>query len=91
MAWTIAIVVSILIASYLLAMLLGPAIFFLTSAGLDFSITPVHPPILLLFLFAFYAPFELNTGQLFMVSWIVFVICFVKSSDPPMPAREFSS
>jgi hypothetical protein len=57
-------------------MLLGPALFFLTPAGLNFSTTPIQPPILL-FLFAFYAPFELNMGQLFMLSWSVFALCFV--------------
>lgn len=75
--WTLVIVVFLIVSSYVIAMLLGPALFFLTPAGLDFSTTPVPPPILLLFLYVFYAPFELNIGQLFMLSWSVFALCFV--------------
>jgi len=67
----------LLVASYFLAMLLGPALFFFTPAGLDFSQTFVKgPPIMLLLLFAFYVPFEVNSGQLFMFLWGVFVLCF---------------
>jgi len=52
------VVVFLLVASYFLAMLLGPSLFFLTPAGIDFSRTS-------------------QTGQLFMLIWSVFVLCFV--------------
>jgi membrane protease YdiL (CAAX protease family) len=58
-------------------MLLGPALFFFTSAGLDFSKTSVHPPFFIIFLFGFLVPFRLDAGQLFMFSWGIFVLCFV--------------
>ena len=77
MSWALVIVVFLLLASYLLAMLLGPALFFFTPAGLDFSKTSVQPPVFLLFFFGFIVPFKLNTFQIFMFSWSIFVLCFV--------------
>ena len=77
MLWALVIVVFLLLASYLLAMLLGPALFFFTPAGLDFSKTSVQPPVFLLFFFGFVVPFKLNTVHLFMFSWCVFALCFV--------------
>jgi len=76
-SWALVIVVFVLLASYLLAMLLGPALFFFTPAGLAFSKTPVQPPVFILFFFGFIVPFKLNTGQLFMFLWSIFVLCFV--------------
>jgi hypothetical protein len=77
MSWALVIVVFLLLASYLLAMLLGPALFFFTPAGLDFSKTSVQPPVFLLFFFGFIVPFKLSTFQIFMFSWSIFVLCFV--------------
>ena len=77
MSWALVIVVFILLASYLLSMLLGPALFFFTPGGLDFSKALVQPPVFILFLFGFTVPFKLNTGQLFMFLWSIFVLCFV--------------
>jgi len=71
------VVVFVLLASYFLAMLMGPALFFLTPAGLDFSLGEVQPPILLFLVFGFYVPFALNTGLLFLLLWSIFMICFV--------------
>lgn len=71
------IVVFLSVASYFLAMLLGPVLFFLTPAGLDFSLREVQPPILLFLLFVFYIPFALNTGQLFLLLWSIFMSCFL--------------
>ena len=77
MSWAIVIVVFVLLASYLLAMLLGPALFFFTPAGLDFTKTSVQPPVFILFFFGFTVPFKLNTVHLYMFSWCVFALCFV--------------
>jgi len=71
------VVVFLLVASYFLAMLLGLSLFFLTPAGLDFSLGEVQPPILLFLLFGFYVPFALNTGQLFLLLWSIFMLCFL--------------
>jgi hypothetical protein len=76
-SWALIIIVFLQLASYLLAMLLGPSLFFFTPAGLDFSITPVQPTFFLIFLFGFTFPFALNTGQLFMFSWSIFALCFM--------------
>lgn len=73
----LSVVVFFLVVSYFLAMLLGPALFFLTPAGSNFSQTPVQPPILLFLLFGFYSPFALNTGTLFLLLWGIFVLCFL--------------
>jgi hypothetical protein len=77
MSWALVIVVFVLLASYLLAMLLGPALFFFTPAGLHFSKNPVQPLVFILFFFGFTIPFKLNTEQLFMFSWSIFALCFV--------------
>jgi len=84
-----------LIVSYFLAMLLGPALFFLTPAGLDFSLERAQPPILLFLLFGFYVPFTLNTGLLFMSLWSIFVLCFLaawklRESFHEVVAKAFS-
>lgn len=71
------VVVLLLVASYLLAMLLGPALFFLTPAGLEFSLGEIQPPMLLFLFFGFYFPFALNSGQFFLLLWGVFVLCFI--------------
>jgi len=70
------VVVFVLVASYFLAMLLGPALFFLTPAGLEFSLGEVQPPMLLFLFFGFYLPFSLNSGQFFLLLWTIFVLCF---------------
>jgi hypothetical protein len=74
--WVLVIVVLLLLASYLLAMFLGPALFFFTHAGSDFSRTLLRPPVLILTFFGFIVPFRLSTGQLFMFSWSIFALCF---------------
>jgi hypothetical protein len=74
--WALVIVVLFALASYLLAMVLGPALFFFTHAGLDFSRTSVRPPVFVLTFFGFIAPFRLSTGELFMFSWSIFALCF---------------
>jgi membrane protease YdiL (CAAX protease family) len=77
MSWALVIVVFLLLASYLLAMLLGPSLFFFTPTGLDFGKTSVQPLVFILLFFGFTVPFELKTVQLFMFSWGIFVLCFV--------------
>jgi membrane protease YdiL (CAAX protease family) len=71
------VVVFLLVASYFLAMLLGPTLFFLTPAGLNFSLGEVQPPILLFLFFGFYVPFALNASLFFMLLWGIFVLCFL--------------
>lgn len=71
------IAVFLLLASYFLAMLLGPALFFFTPAGLTFGQVPVQLPVFFLFVFAFYIPLELSVGQVFVLTWGVFAFCFV--------------
>jgi len=76
---TLTVTVLLLVASYLLAMLLGPALFYLTPAGLNFTVEEVQPPILLFLLFGFYSPFTLNTGHFFLLLWSIFALCFLAS------------
>jgi len=74
---TLTVVVFLLVASYFLAMLLGPMLFFQTPAGLNFSLREAHPPILLFLLFGFLVPFTLSTGLLFLFVWGIFTLCFL--------------
>jgi len=71
------IVVFLSVASFFLAMLLGPALFFLTPAGSGFGRESVRPPILVFLLFGFDAPFTLNTGVFFLLLWSIFAVCFI--------------
>jgi membrane protease YdiL (CAAX protease family) len=70
------VLVLILVFSYILAMFLGPALFFQTPQGLNFSTESVQPPILLFLLFGFYSPFILTSGEFFLFLWSLFVLCF---------------
>jgi len=73
-------VVLFLIASYFLALLLGPALFFSTSEGVEFSGRLLIALRLQLFgVLDLYVPVQPTLGSLFLFLWIVFVICFVVS------------
>jgi len=72
---TLSVVVFLLVASYFFAMLLGLALFFITPAGLDFSPRPVQ----LYLVFGFDVPFALNAGQLFLILWSIFGLCFLSA------------
>jgi len=73
-------VVLFLIASYFLALLLGPTLFFLTSEGVESSGRFLSALRVDLFVvFDFYVPVGLTLGSLFLFLWGVFLICFVVS------------
>lgn len=69
-------VVFIIIASYLLAMFLGPVLLF-SPDGLTAGHQNLQLPILLFIVVGFYTPFALNVGLVFLFLWGVFAICLV--------------
>lgn len=70
------IVVFVLIASYVLTMLMGFGLIFLTPNGFSLSMRLVSPPVYLFLFFGFNAP-AIPVGALFLAIWIVYVICFM--------------
>jgi len=68
--------VLILVASYFLAMFLGPVLLF-SSDGITASNQNLRLPILLFVIIGFYTPIALNVGSVFLFLWGVFAICFI--------------
>ncbi len=75
----LAITVLLLVSSYVLTMVLGPALFFFTPEGSAFSTLHYIRELLLeLFIVIFFViPVELNAGLVFLFLWGVFILCFV--------------
>jgi hypothetical protein len=72
------IIVLLLVFSYFLAMFLGPALFFFTPEGLNYTLFYVRGlPVWLFTIFGFGVPFWLNIGLFFLLLWVVFAICLV--------------
>jgi hypothetical protein len=68
-----------LVSSYFLSMILGPALFFFTPEGTDFSKLPTSPeefPILLFMTVGFYIPVTSSYGLAFLFLLGVYVVCF---------------
>jgi len=68
-----------LVSSYFLSMLLGPALFFFTPEGADFSklsLSPTEFPMLLFMIFGFYIPVTASYGLAFLFLLGVYVVCF---------------
>jgi len=76
---TLAITVLLLVSSYVLAMFLGPALFFFTPEGSTFSVLHYiqELPLQLFIVIFFVIPIELNAGLVFLFLWGVFILCFV--------------
>jgi len=73
-------VVLFLVASYFLALLLGPTLFFLTPKGVASSGQFLDVlPIQLFGVFDLFVPVGLSWGSLFLLLWGVFLVCFVVS------------
>lgn len=70
-------IVTVVVASYLLIMLMGYGLIFFTVDGLALSVQSFPVYVLLFFLIGFSSPFELNAGVIFSFVWIVYVSCFV--------------
>jgi hypothetical protein len=71
--------VLLLISSYFLSMLLGPALFFFTPEGAAFSklsLPPTEFPMLLFMIFGFYIPVTASFGLVFLFLLGVYVVCF---------------
>ncbi len=68
--------VLVLVASYVLAMLLGLELFFFTSEGRALSIRVYPLPILLFILFQVETPLVLNWGLIFLFVWSFYILCF---------------
>ena len=73
------IAVLILVSSYVLAMILGPALFFFTPEGSAFSTLNYMQelPLELFIVIFFVIPVELNIGLVFLFLWGIFILCFV--------------
>ena len=88
----VALVISVLllVSSYVLAMILGPALFFFTPEGSAFSTLHYMQELPLeLFIVIFFAiPVELNAGLAFLFLWGVFVLCFVAAWEFRERMRE---
>ena len=69
--------VLVLVASYVLAMLLGLELFFFTSEGRALSIRVYPLSILLFILFQVETPLVLNWGLIFIFVWSVYILCFL--------------
>lgn len=73
-------VVLFLVASYFLALVLGPVLFFFTAEGVEAGGRFLRAlPVQLFGVFDFYVPVRLAWGSLFLFLWGVFVVCFVVS------------
>lgn len=73
------IAVLLLVSSYVLTMVLGPALFFFTPEGSTFSMLHYMQglPIDLFIMINFNIPVSLNVGLIFLFLWGVFILCFV--------------
>jgi len=69
--------VFVLVASYLLAMLLGLELFFFTLEGRMLSMRIYSLPILLFLIFQFETPLALNLGLIFLFIWSIYLLCFL--------------
>jgi hypothetical protein len=66
-----------LIASYFIAMFLGPILFFFTPEGLATSTLNLKSfPIMLFAVIFLYIPVSINVGLLFCMLWGIYLICF---------------
>jgi len=68
-----------LVSSYFLSMILGPALFFFTPEGTDFSkllTSPKEFPILLFMTVGFYIPVTSSYGLAFLFLLGVYIVCF---------------
>jgi hypothetical protein len=76
---TLVITIFLLVSSYVLAMFLGPALFFFTPEGSVFSMFHYiqELPLELFIVIFFVISVELNAGLVFLFLWGVFILCFV--------------
>jgi len=68
--------VLVLVASYVLAMLIGVELFLFTSEGRSLSMLAYPLPIFLFLLFQVETPLALNLGSIFLFVWSVYLLCF---------------
>jgi hypothetical protein len=69
--------VLVLVASYVLAMLLGVQLFLFTSEGRSLSMDTRPLPIFLFLLFQVETPSALNLGLIFLFVWSVYLLCLL--------------
>jgi len=85
------IVVTVLIllsvAVYLLSLPLGLSIFYLSEGGITAS-RQSNILLFVLFMIAFRSPNQLNLGQVFMLVWFTFLVCFVAAWKSKMSFHE---
>ncbi len=71
------ILVLVLVASYVLALLLGVQLFFFTSEGRSLSMDTRPLPIFLFLLFQVETPSVLNLGLIFLFVWSIYLLCLL--------------
>ena len=67
----------IMVASFLFVHLMGYGFFFFTPGGLALSMQSFKFPIFILFLLGFDTPVPLQAGGVFLVMWMIYIVCFV--------------